>query len=98
MPNPYVMRRMRNAHVIIYGKLWMPMTNASLQNNLSDYDLKNIGEFTRENVEQWLMSNSGDFSHVIDFTAVCGDVEIPWESEDNEMAYYDTINFMCDHL
>jgi len=89
---PYTMRRVRVAYVIILGKLWMPMADASMTKDLSDYDLGNIGEFTRENVEQWLTSNSGDFSSVTDFTACCGDIEIPWENEDNEMAYYDTIS------
>ena len=87
---PYKMRRVRIAYVIILGKMWMGGT-ASLQKNLSDYDLGNIGEFNRENVEEWLTSNSGDFQSVTDFTAVCGEVEIPWSSEDNEMAYFDTL-------
>lgn len=89
---PYTMRRVRVAYVLILGKLWMPMCDASQRQDLSNYDLENIGEFTRENVEQWLMTHSGDFSSVTDFYAVCGDVEIPWSSEDNEMAYYDTIS------
>ena len=65
---------------------------ASIHKDLSDYDLGNIGEFTRDNVEQWLTSHSGDFQEVIDFTAVCGKEEIPWSSEDNEMTYLDTIS------
>lgn len=87
---PYAMRRVRIAYVIILGKMWMGGT-ASLHKDLSDYDLGNIGEFNRENVEQWLTSNSGDFSSVTDFTARCGDVEIEWSSEENEMAYCDTL-------
>lgn len=86
---PYTMRRVRVAYVLILGKLWMPMATATMRIDLRDYDLENIGEFTRENVEQWLMTHSGDFSSVTDFYAVCGNVEIPWSSEENEMAYYD---------
>ena len=90
---PYTTRRVRVAYVIILGGIWSPMgAVCSLEKRLSDYDLENIGEFTRDNVEQWLTCNSGDFSHVIDFTAACGLTEIPWSSEDNEMAYLDTIS------
>jgi len=89
---PYTMRRVRVAYVLILGKLWMPMATASMRTDLRDHDLENIGEFTRENVEQWLMTHSGDFSSVTDFYAVCGDVVIEWESEENEIAYLDTIS------
>jgi hypothetical protein len=89
--SPYTMRQTRVAYVLILGDIWMPSTTASLHKNLSDYDLINIGEFTRENVEQWLTSNSGDFQSVTDFYAVCGETEIPWSSEDNECAYLDTL-------
>lgn len=89
--SPYTMRRTRTAYVIVLGKLWMPMADASLRIDLRDHDLENIGDFTRENVEQWLTAYSGDFSNVIDFTAVCGDTETPWSSEENELAYFDTL-------
>lgn len=89
--DPHTMRRVRRAYVIILGTIWMPAIDCSLEIKLSDYDLENIGEFTRDNVEQWLTSHSGDFQHIIDFTAMCGDIEIEWSSEDNEMKYYDTL-------
>lgn len=89
MTNPYVARMRRWAHVDVVGKIWMPMTTAAMRYELSDYDLENIGEFTRENVEDWLGTHSGDFSSVADFSAVCGNVEIPWESEENEMTFVD---------
>lgn len=92
MTNPYTTRRVRLAYVLILGKLWMPSVTASMRTDLRDYDLENIGEFTRENVEQWLMTHSGDFSSVTDFCAVCGNVEIPWSSEENEMIYLETIS------
>ena len=90
----YAMKRTRVAYVIILGKIWMPPgLVASLRKDLSDYDLNNIGEeFTRENVEEWLTANAGDFQEVIDFSAVCGETEIPWSSEENESKYYDTIS------
>jgi len=88
-PMTWILKRI--AFIQILGKMWMPKSNASQERALSDYDLENIGEFTRENVEQWLTSHSGDFSEVIDFTAVCGEIEIHWSNEDNEMAYLDTL-------
>jgi hypothetical protein len=92
MPNnPYAKRSVRIARVTVLGTLWMPHCNASLTTDLSDYDLENIGEFTRENVEDWLTCHSGDFSSVIDFTAQCGEIDIPWSSDDNEIAYLDTL-------
>ncbi len=45
-----------------------------------------IGEFTRENVEDWLVANytrrirfKEDW--FVDFHAVCGDIDIPWATE-----------------
>lgn len=91
MADPHVMRKTRLAYVTILGRLWMGGI-ASIHKDLSDYDLGNIGEFTRENMEDWLTSHAGDFQEVIDFMAVCGKEEIPWSSEDNEMTYLDTIS------
>ena len=92
MADPITLRRVRLAYVIILGYIWMPRVICSLEKKLSDYDLDNIGEFTRENVEEWLTKNAGDFSEVIDFTARCGDEMIEWSSEENEMAYCDTLS------
>lgn len=92
MADPYVLRRVRVAHVLILGELWEPGRTASLQKSLKDADLQEIGEFVRENVSRWLRLNAGDFSRVIDFSAVCGDTEIPWSSEENELAYLDTVS------
>ncbi len=88
--SPYAMRRVRVAYVEILGEIWMPYgARATLEKQLRDYDLENIGEFTRENVARWLDVNAGDFSRVIDFSAACGDVEIPWAEEENGFAYSD---------
>jgi hypothetical protein len=51
---------------------------------LTDDDLREIEEFTRENVSRWMDSSH---SHTLfeigiygyeDFHAVCGDIDIPW--------------------
>lgn len=83
--------------VRIVGKIWMPMVEASQQLTLSDYDVENCkddeGKITRESVESWLMTHSGDFSSVKDFWASLEigneTIEIPWADEESELAYSD---------
>jgi len=60
-----------------------------MEYTLSKYDLENIGEPTRDNVEDWLGSHSGDFQDIRDFRASIGDVEIGWDSEESELQYSD---------
>jgi hypothetical protein len=67
----------------------MPSAVCGQRQELSAYDLENIGEFTRENVEDWLGTHAGDFQSVRDFHAVCGDAEVAWENEENEFEYCD---------
>ena len=49
-------------------------------------DLREIGDFTRENILNWMNSHTGvdwvDIVPVVDFHAVCGDVDIPWATEE----------------
>jgi hypothetical protein len=75
--------------VEVLGTIWMPACNAAMRIPLSSYDLETIEDFTRENVEDWLGCHAGDFQKIIDFRASAGDVEIPWENEDNEMEFND---------
>lgn len=89
MNNPYQLRRVRVAHIQMIGQIWQPNTTCAMDKQLSDYDLKNIGDFTRPNVEQWLITHSGDFRSVDDFRAVCGDTSISWASEESECTYAD---------
>ena len=77
--------------VDVVGRIWMPAITASMRYPLSGYDLENIGEFTRENVAQWVGTHAGDFQSVQDFYATAGDQEIPWASEEGELAYLDTL-------
>lgn len=71
-----------------------------MQLDLRPYDLENIkergdGVITREAIDQWLCSNSGDFSVVEDFSASISyedvDIEIDWDNEEKEMAYGDIV-------
>ena len=53
--------------------------------HLTDYELREIGDFTRENVLKWMDSHTDvgwvDILPVKDFHAVCGDIDIPWATE-----------------
>jgi hypothetical protein len=89
MTNPYRTERVRRAYVDVIGPIWMPPITAASTYKLSDYDLNNIGEFTHENVEQWLCTHAGDFQYVRDFHAVCGSAEIPWSNEESEYVFSD---------
>jgi hypothetical protein len=60
--------------------------------NLTPYDEANIGEITRENVEQWLATHAGDFQEIIDFEADLGDAPLlPWANEESEMTFHDCV-------
>lgn len=89
------------SYVDVLGRIWMPQALCSQRITLSAYDLDNMqndGAITREDVEQWLAMHTGDFSNVIDFNASIewnGEtLDFPWTSEDNEMAYCDTLGDM----
>jgi hypothetical protein len=56
---------------------------------LTDSDLREIGEFTRENVLTWMESHKGvdwfdtlTWGPIHDFHAVCGDIDTPWGAEE----------------
>ena len=68
----------------VLGRIWMPYGLLSTMTiDLDDRKIRQIGEPTRENVENWLNINAGDFSSIIDFQAVIGEVEINWDKEEN---------------
>lgn len=78
--------------VQVVGGIWMPYgAKAAYEYPLSPYDVENIGKLTRENVERWLNKNAGDFSSIDDFCATVGTQEIPWATEEGELAYLDAM-------
>lgn len=79
----------RRDYIEVIGRIWMPATVAAQTINLSVYDLGNIGELTRDNVESWLATHSGDFQGVDDFHASIGTWESPWASEESECTFSD---------
>ena len=76
-------------YVQVVGKIWMPAVTCAMEYPLTRHDIENIGEFTRENVEQWLCIYARDFQSIEDFHASVGDQDIPWATEDGECAYAD---------
>lgn len=89
MPDPNVVRRRHVAYVHVIGQIWMPAITAAQHIELSDYDLKNIGEFTRDAFEDWLGSHTGDFQSIKDFYVCVGNDEIPWQDEESELTFND---------
>jgi hypothetical protein len=91
----------RKSYIDVIGGIWWPIgALCSLRIDLSDYDIENMrdddGEITRESVEDWLGTHSGDFSSVDDFRASIEDgentLEFEWaEGEDSECKYIDTL-------
>lgn len=89
----------RKSIVRVVGRIWMPAVIASNVITMSAYDIDNArdedGKITRESVEDWLGSHAGDFQSIIDFEASIEDgdltIDIPFASEDGEMAYIDTL-------
>jgi len=73
----------------LIGTIWMPAVTCAQRIDLTRGDMKNIGAPSRENVEQWLTTHSGDFQSVDDFSATIGEVVIPWSNEESEFTYSD---------
>lgn len=75
------------------GYIWQPGIGLCAQvHKFSDYDLRNIGEFTRENVLDWLCLNMGDFQSITDFSADKeGEVLIGWADPENEEKFLDSM-------
>jgi hypothetical protein len=69
--------RIRSAHIEHIGGI------AASTVGLTEKDLYEIGEFTRENILVWLENHHGPdwvgTLPTIDFHAVYGDIDIPWE-------------------
>lgn len=81
----------------VLGKLWMPICRAATELDLSAYDMENLGNpASRDDVKQWLLAHTGDFSSVTDFCADfhVGDQHIvhEWAREDSEWEFADCIH------
>jgi hypothetical protein len=69
--------KMEKPYVEIIGGISM------YRSNLTQADLRHIGEFTRWRVAQWLYDPQGPEDSFKDFHAVCGDIDIPWDKEES---------------
>jgi hypothetical protein len=76
---------MDRPYVEIVGGIGLPRIE------LSDADMRSIGEFTRDNVLRWMDSHRGpDWVGILpieDFHAVCGDLDIPWATEEAKLCW-----------
>lgn len=77
----------------VVGVIWLPPITCAMRYDLNNYDMDNIGEPTRENVDAWLSTHSGDFQSITDFHAVVGETEIDWADAENECVFNDC---MCE--
>ncbi len=90
----------RKSVVDVVGRIWMPQAVCSLRITMSQYDLDNArdddGKITRDSLELWLMTHTGDFSQIIDWQASIEDgsetLEFPFSTEDGESQYLNTIS------
>jgi hypothetical protein len=76
----------------------MPGVTSAYEYTLDAYALKNLlpddgSEPTRDDVEEWLTKNSGDFQSIDDFCASISigkrNYEFPWANEESELTYND---------
>jgi hypothetical protein len=100
--DPYVMKPVRQAQVQVIGRMWMPADLGTTTYDLSDDDLTAIDDisaasggaatapsFTRDNVSKWLRTTHGDFQEIVDFRAVCGSIDLPWQDPKSEATFTD---------
>jgi hypothetical protein len=93
-------RTIVTSEINVIGKGWYNQ-NMAYTYNLSDYDISNMwnDEFTaledaitREDVEEWLSKNAGDFQFIDDFEADISygteDLVIPWKEEESGMHWH----------
>ena len=76
----------RTRDVWVIGHLWMGGL-ASMH-----YCLPTGVAATREAIQEWLDTHSGDFQRLIDFSASIEETEIPWAQESSLDTYLDTID------
>lgn len=76
----------------------------SWRRHLTDSDLRNIGEFTTENVLTWLKTSRQPFSNLeplmdpsltlVEFHAVCGHKDLRWQTTE-PWTPYDGVPVVC---
>ena len=56
---------------------------------LTNYDIENIGKLTRNNVENWLCTNSGDFQSIDEFRIDIKHFISDFKKEENHFEFMD---------
>ena len=88
----------RKSFVNIIGHIWQPGIGVcAMSYPVSLYDIEHLryedGAITRDSIEDWLTTHSGDFRQVTDFSASIEDgeatIDIPWRDEESEFTYSD---------
>ena len=74
----------------VVGRLWSGVKGA-YSRSLTQHDVEQIGELTRENISNWIDSHFGDFESITDFHADLDDFDSPWDDEDSEMFYMEVM-------
>ena len=79
----------------ILGKIWLPPVISSQTITLSPSDVDSIrvnGKITREGIEQWLTTHTGDFQSIEDFYADIAngerDLIFDWANDDSESMFH----------
>lgn len=76
--------------VQVIGTIWQPGVGpCAVEYALNAHDVESIGDFTRDNVERWLSTHSGDFQSIADFRATVGDDWIEFADEESELTFND---------
>ena len=82
--------------VDVVGRLWMGGIGSTTYKMPMDTALQVLAldsdGLRRSAVKDWLDTHSGDFQAVDDFRASLAAWDSPFETEEGEIAYYDTLN------
>ena len=73
----------------VIGVIWLPLSTCAMVYDLQSYEVEQIGELTRENIQAWLDTRAGDFQSITDFHADIADFDSPWQSEESEGIFMD---------
>ena len=91
------------SEIRVIGRIWQPgiglcaMSYNPRADDLRDVDIvpATEGPITRDSVQSWIDTHSGDFSEIVDWSAEIEDgdetITFDWQDEDNEMAYFDAM-------
>ena len=81
----------------VIGKIWMPNSTCAMEYTLNKSDLEQYGidlqNPTKESIERWISTNTGDFSSIEDFRADIGaNKVIDWTNPESEYIFSDCMN------